>query len=79
MQAGDVLFLNKMMLHSSLSNVSDRIRISFDLRYNPIGQPSGRPAFPGFVARSRRAPEAELTDSVSGRACGKRLASNWRG
>lgn len=63
MQAGDLLFIDKMTLHSSLPNVSDEIRISFDLRFNPIGQPSGRPAFPGFVARSRRHPESELTDS----------------
>lgn len=64
MQAGDVLFINKMTLHSSLTNVSNEFRISFDLRYNPIGQPSGRPAFPGFVARSRRAPETELSDAA---------------
>ncbi len=62
MDPGDVLFLHKLTLHSSLPNVSDEIRISFDLRYNPIGQPTGRPAFPGFVARSRRAPETELRD-----------------
>jgi hypothetical protein len=42
--------------------VSDDIRWSFDLRYQPIGQPTGRPAFPGFVARSRRYPESELRD-----------------
>jgi hypothetical protein len=51
-------------LHSSLPNVSNEIRISFDLRYNPISQPTGRSAFPGFVARSRRAPEAELRDAA---------------
>ena len=33
-----------------------------DLRYNPTGQPTGRPEFPGFVARSRRDPETELRD-----------------
>jgi phytanoyl-CoA hydroxylase len=64
MRAGDVLFIDKTTLHSSLPNVSDEIRISFDLRYNPIGQPSGRPAFPGFVARSPSAPETELTDAA---------------
>ena len=35
-----------------------------DLRYNPTGQPTGRPEFPGFVARSRANPETELTDPV---------------
>jgi hypothetical protein len=64
MEPGDVLFFHKLTLHSSLPNLSDEIRISFDLRYNPTGQPTGRPAFPGFVARSRRAPETELTDAA---------------
>jgi phytanoyl-CoA hydroxylase len=63
MEPGDVLLLHKLTLHSSLSNLSNEIRISFDLRYNPIGQPTGRPAFPGFVARSRSAPETELHDA----------------
>jgi phytanoyl-CoA hydroxylase len=63
MSRGDVLFLHKLTLHNSLPNLSDEIRISFDLRYNPIGQPTGRSAFPGFVARSRRDPDSELRDS----------------
>lgn len=62
MDPGDLLFLDKLTLHNSLPNLSDEIRISFDLRYNPIGQPTGRSAFPGFVARSRRAPHTELHD-----------------
>jgi phytanoyl-CoA hydroxylase len=33
-----------------------------DLRYHPVGQASGRPAFPSFVARSRAHPERELHD-----------------
>ena len=57
---GDVLFLTKRTCHSSLSNVSDDIRWSFDLRYNPIGQATGRGAFPGYVARSRQNPESVL-------------------
>ena len=48
--------------HSSLSNNSDDVRVSLDLRYNPTGQPTGRPEFPGFVARSRRDPSSELRD-----------------
>jgi phytanoyl-CoA hydroxylase len=62
MDPGDVLFVHKLTLHNSLPNMSDEVRISFDLRYNPIGQPTGRDAFPGFVARSRRSPESELRD-----------------
>jgi ectoine hydroxylase-related dioxygenase (phytanoyl-CoA dioxygenase family) len=57
---GDVIFLHKRTMHGSLPNVSEEIRWSFDLRYNPIGQETGRGAFPGFVARSRLRPETEL-------------------
>lgn len=60
---GDVIFLPPQTVHGSLPNVSDTIRWSFDLRYNPIGQPTGRKAFPGFVARSRKHPELELRDA----------------
>jgi ectoine hydroxylase-related dioxygenase (phytanoyl-CoA dioxygenase family) len=60
LKRGDVLFLTKRTCHASLSNVSDNIRWSFDLRYNPTGQATGRGAFPGFVARSRSHPETEL-------------------
>ena len=63
MQPGDVLFINKMTLHNSLSNTSNETRISFDLRYNPIDQPTGRGAFPGFIARSRQNPNSELRDA----------------
>lgn len=59
---GGALLLNRRTLHSSLINRSDGIRWSFDLRYQPIGLPTGRPAFPGFVARSARNPGSELQD-----------------
>jgi hypothetical protein len=62
---GGALFMHRRMMHSSLPNKSDQIRWSFDLRYNPVGQPSGRPAFPGFVARSRPHPETELRDPAA--------------
>ena len=61
-QPGDVIFLNKLTMHASLPNQSNDLRWSLDLRYNPIGQPTGRPWFPGFVARSREQPERELRD-----------------
>ncbi len=38
------------------------MRWSFDLRYQPSGQPTGRPAFPSFVLRSRRNPSSEISD-----------------
>ena len=59
---GGALLLNRHTMHCALENVSDNIRWSFDLRYQPSGQPTGRPAFPGFVARSRQHPETELRD-----------------
>ena len=60
--AGGLVLLHKLTEHGSLDNHSDDIRWSFDLRYQPIGQPTGRSVFPGFVARSRAHPEQVLTE-----------------
>ena len=65
MRPGSVLLMTQRTIHSSLDNVTDdQVRISMDLRYQPIGQPTGRPAFAsaGFVARSRAHPELVLKD-----------------
>jgi phytanoyl-CoA hydroxylase len=62
MKRGDALFMHKLTVHASQSNHSANIRWSFDLRYNPIGQPTGRGSFPGFIARSRQNPATELRD-----------------
>ena len=59
---GGALFMHRLTQHASLKNVSDGIRWSFDLRYQPTGKPTGRPAFPHFIARSRAHPETELRD-----------------
>ena len=59
---GDVILLHRRTVHSSLVNVSDEIRWSLDLRYHPIGRPTGRDVFPSFIARSRLHPERELRD-----------------
>ncbi|MCC6175172.1 MAG: phytanoyl-CoA dioxygenase family protein [Chloroflexi bacterium] len=65
MKAGSLLLMHQRTIHASLDNVTnDQVRISFDLRYQPVGQPSGRPAFPGFVARSKSRPEAVLDDAA---------------
>jgi len=61
---GSALFLTKRTVHSSYANDSANVRFSFDLRYNPIGQPTGRGMFPGFIARSAAHPESELRDPV---------------
>ncbi|MGH2532385.1 MAG: phytanoyl-CoA dioxygenase family protein [Thermomicrobiales bacterium] len=65
MRRGSALFMTRRTLHSSLSNNSNQVRWSFDLRYNPLGQPTGRGAFPGFVARSKAQPDSELRDAGS--------------
>ena len=62
LKRGGVLLMHRRMCHSSLSNRSQDMRWSFDLRYNPIGQATGREAFPGFVARSRAHPARALRD-----------------
>jgi phytanoyl-CoA hydroxylase len=62
MRRGDALLMHKLTIHASHANHSANIRWSFDLRYNPTGQPTGRSAFPGFIARSREHPETELRD-----------------
>jgi phytanoyl-CoA hydroxylase len=63
MKRGSALFMTKRTIHSSLPNHSNNVRFSFDLRYNPTGQPTGRGMFPSFVARSRANPQTELTDA----------------
>jgi ectoine hydroxylase-related dioxygenase (phytanoyl-CoA dioxygenase family) len=60
--AGSIVLLSKWIEHGALSNESDSLRWSFDLRYQPVGQPTGRPAFPVFTVRSRSAPESAVTD-----------------
>jgi hypothetical protein len=63
MKPGSVLLMHARTLHSSLENVTrDQVRISMDLRYQPVGEATGRPMFPEFVGRSRSHPERELRD-----------------
>jgi len=61
-KAGGAILFHPLTIHSSLDNRSDAIRWSFDLRYNVTGDPTGRPQFPEFVARSRQSPSSELRD-----------------
>ncbi len=66
MAAGSVLLLHQQTVHGSLDNSTDgELRMSLDLRYQPVGEPSGRPLFHGFVARSRRAPESVLPGAAA--------------
>jgi phytanoyl-CoA hydroxylase len=62
MEPGSVLLMHQRTVHGSLENcTTDQLRTSFDLRYQPVGEPTGRPLFDGFVARSRKAPETAVT------------------
>ncbi len=63
--AGSAIFMHRLTKHTSLANVSSSIRWSFDLRYQPVGQPTGRDEFPGFTARSRQNPQSVLDDYVT--------------
>lgn len=36
---GDLLFFHSLMIHRALPNVSDRIRLSLDARYQPLSEP----------------------------------------
>ena len=62
---GGIILFHQLTEHAALNNKTDKIRWSFDLRWNRIGEPTGRPAFPGFVARSKENPESELRDAES--------------
>lgn len=62
-EPGDVVLMHRRLCHGSLPNLSDELRWSFDLRYQPTGQPTGRDLFPGFVARSASRPDTELRDA----------------
>lgn len=61
---GGVILFHQLTEHAALNNKTERIRWSFDLRWNPVGQPTGRPAFPGFVARSQANPGSQLRDAA---------------
>ena len=65
MKRGGLIIFHKQNIHSSLPNLSSRLRWSMDLRYHPVDQPSGRPVFPGFVARSKSNPSRELKDPLA--------------
>ena len=59
---GGIVFMHRYTPHRSTPNYSSGIRWSMDLRYQPTGQPTGRPFHPAFVVRSRSHPESVLTD-----------------
>ena len=81
---GGLIIFHKENIHCSRPNCSNRLRWSVDIRYHPVGQPNGRPAFPGFVARSRANPESELTDPLAWnqmwqQACERIISGEYKG
>ncbi len=70
-RSGVVILFDPLTVHSSLTNKTDHVRWSFDLRYNVTGDPTGRPMFPSFIARSRSCPETELRDPEQWRSLWK--------
>ena len=50
---GDIILLNKYLIHCSLPNKSKNFRISMDLRFNKSGQHSGRDPLPSFAVKSK--------------------------
>lgn len=64
-RAGGIVVFHPMTVHGSLDNRSDSVRWSFDLRYNVTGDPTGRPQFPHFVARSAKHPDSVLQDPIA--------------
>jgi hypothetical protein len=65
LRAGSALILSRHTMHCARANTTTAIRWSFDLRYQPTGQPTGRSWFPGFVARSRANPASVLSDHTA--------------
>jgi len=61
--AGGVVLLHKKTWHGAGPNLTDSMRWSFDLRYQPSGYNTGRSCFPEFLARSANAPDAVLKNA----------------
>ncbi len=59
---GGAVVFHKMNVQRAPQNLPDGPGWSMNLRYHPIGQSTGRPAFPGFAARSRTNPPSVLAD-----------------
>ena len=59
---GGVIFMHRCTPHHSTPNLTDTVRWSLDLRYQPTGTPTGRPWQPSFVMRSEESPETVEAD-----------------
>ena len=71
-EKGDVLFLDKRVVHASDTNRANNFRFSADFRYNKVGEPNGRDILPGFVVRTSN-PEKAKTKMMSGGNGGRNM------
>jgi ectoine hydroxylase-related dioxygenase (phytanoyl-CoA dioxygenase family) len=62
---GGAVFMHRCTPHRSVPNVTDTVRWSIDLRYQPTGTPTGRPFHPDFIVRSPSNPASVLTDHAA--------------
>jgi phytanoyl-CoA hydroxylase len=62
-RAGGVVLLHKKTWHGAGPNLTENIRWSFDLRFQPPQYPTGRECFPEFLARSRAFPSDVMTSA----------------
>jgi ectoine hydroxylase-related dioxygenase (phytanoyl-CoA dioxygenase family) len=69
MSAGSAILFNDRCIHSSTPNLSNHVRWSVDLRYQPTEQQRMREYGIGFLARSRKNPErvAHVEDWLAGK------------
>ncbi len=72
LKRGGIILFHKMNIHCALPNRSDSLRWSLDLRYLPIGQATGRPAFPASWHAAGRTREASCETRSPGRDPGRR-------
>jgi phytanoyl-CoA hydroxylase len=61
MEAGDILLFNQKAPHQASLNHADRVRFSYDLRYEAIESDTAVGRKYGFIARSLRDPSLETT------------------
>lgn len=59
---GGMVIMHRHTPHRSTPNYTDQVRWSLDLRYQPTGEPTGRPFHPDFVVRSRKSPQSVLNN-----------------
>ena len=71
------MLFHPLTVHGSRDNRGQGVHWSFDVRYHVTGEPSGRPQFPEFVARSRRDPGSELADPAAWAALWDRARRTW--